>query len=158
MRTYVYVGLFLLLTCPVVAQEVSNVVGRIASRANCINNESITWNWETPDDLLPPLRQTVSKHIDNLYDDTHIVSTPWERDWHSFAGHAGEGLPTTILVPYQMPYPCYGGEYTWPPSTCYFTLYFPYEVWDRWEVEGTHTEEINEMVTTRNTSATSCNF
>ena len=57
------------------------------SRANCINNESISWDWTHYWWLI-----TRSEHY-NLYTGQliHIIETPPEFTWRSAATHWGEG-------------------------------------------------------------------
>jgi hypothetical protein len=60
-----------------------------ASRANCMNNESITWNskqsykWKTIS-----IHQHVNKKKDKYWN--HIVDTGWDYTWRSAAVHWGE--------------------------------------------------------------------
>lgn len=57
------------------------------SRANCVNNETITWD-ATRDWIL----QTISIHIDKE-NNQHKIVTPWEDTWRSAAVHWREALP-----------------------------------------------------------------
>lgn len=57
------------------------------SRANCVNNESISWDW-TRDWLLI----TRSEHYNvNTGEFIHALQTPAEWTWRSAAVHWGEG-------------------------------------------------------------------
>lgn len=56
------------------------------SRANCGNNESITWDATQYHDL-----STDSKHFKSTQDN-HIVKTGWENTWRSAAVHWGESF------------------------------------------------------------------
>lgn len=56
------------------------------SRANCVNNESISWDWPGREHLL----WTASHHTRNGRQ--HPVQTGWQRTSHSAAVHWGEGL------------------------------------------------------------------
>lgn len=97
----------------------------------------------------------MSYHEDKYFGDNHTVSTPYERDWHSPAWHWTEGLKQAIiLTSYRVPYPCVGFDW----NICWRTVYFVRVTNDRWTVEGTHTEEISGIVSTRKTYATGCNF
>lgn len=58
----------------------------IHSRANCVNNESITWDWTTYWTLA-----TQSTHYKGLKN-SHIVKTGWQKTWRSAAVHYGEGM------------------------------------------------------------------
>lgn len=59
----------------------------IHSRANCGNNESITWHLGHAYDLW-----TASNHIDARTGTTiHAVVANWEHTWRSAAVHWGEG-------------------------------------------------------------------
>jgi len=70
------------------------------SRANCFNNESISWDWIWNDYywLL-----TFSNHYHSA--GAHQVSKGWEYTWRSFAGHPGEGTSGGWYVE--------GYHYTW---------------------------------------------
>jgi hypothetical protein len=57
------------------------------SRANCINNESITWDWTTY-----RMSGTVSQHYRNGVW-IHGINTGWEYTWRSAAVHWGEAKP-----------------------------------------------------------------
>lgn len=57
------------------------------SRANCANNESITWDWTTYRDT-----GTVSQHYQNGAW-IHGITTGWEYTWRSAAVHWGEAKP-----------------------------------------------------------------
>jgi hypothetical protein len=57
------------------------------SRANCVNNESISWDWTHEWVLL-----TTSDHINARSGAVlHSLSTGWENTWRSAAVHWGEG-------------------------------------------------------------------
>lgn len=63
----------------------------IHSRANCVNNESITWDarWYR-------IYRTVSSHQTfdgKQYKVKHVVDTLWEDTWRSAAVHWGEANP-----------------------------------------------------------------
>lgn len=57
------------------------------SRANCVNNESISWEYRVYREL-----GTVTHHYhDGIF--IHGYSTGWENTWRSAAAHWGEALP-----------------------------------------------------------------
>ena len=57
------------------------------SRANCINNESITWDWTTY-----RLSGTVSQHY-RYGSWVHGITTGWQNTWRSAAVHWSEAVP-----------------------------------------------------------------
>ena len=59
----------------------------IHSRANCANNESITWHYNHPYNLL-----TVSDHLRNGQLQ-HRLAAGWETTWRSANVHWGEAGP-----------------------------------------------------------------
>lgn len=76
----------------------------IHSRANCYNNESITWDWTKNHRLW-----TQSVHY-KLRTYQHSVTTGWQTTWRSAAVHWGEGgmmVPGPIGLPVMVP--------LWPP-------------------------------------------
>lgn len=133
--------------------------GYIFSRANCINNESITFHQTSE------LRRTLSKHTDTLYGGSHTISssstlvdTP-----RSAAIHPGEGYPTIYIKIARIPYPCgfetivHNNETTAVlPVFCYMEVPLPEIVFDRWFVSGTHIERIDNLQLTRYTSTRYC--
>jgi hypothetical protein len=54
------------------------------SRANCVNNESISWEWNVYREL-----GTVSHHLKGGQL-IHVVNTGWQYTWRSAAVHWGE--------------------------------------------------------------------
>lgn len=62
-----------------------------ASRANCVNNESISWHYGKN-----YLLATTSHHYTNWSTLQHIVDTGWQYTWRSAAVHWGEGVPPTV--------------------------------------------------------------
>lgn len=57
----------------------------VHSRANCINNESISWDWTHNWNL-----KTEARHYLN-HNFVHMSETEWENTWRSAAVHWGEG-------------------------------------------------------------------
>jgi hypothetical protein len=58
------------------------------SRANCYNNESITWDFTTNH-----IMSTVSLHLENQ-ELRHQLNTDWVNTWRSAAVHWVEAVPT----------------------------------------------------------------
>lgn len=94
------------------------------SRANCVNNESITWDWPGTNYWL----WTNSSHWKNGWDAG--ASTGWEYGFRSAAVHWGEGLKRGYIV-YGNHYrfiPGYGTQYMGRTQTdnCNLGFFFPY--------------------------------
>lgn len=120
------------------------------SRANCANNESITY---FPGDPAP--RKVDSWHWDYVVGRWHSVSRGSFRGDETWltAAHWGEGLiPRWTIV---WVWVC-----GWTPEgyCCWLEArYVP--VWDRWYVEGDHWKMVNGVETLMAaTSANDCNF
>lgn len=69
----------------------------IHSRANCANNESISWHLNNPHEL-----KTISVHRkqDRWGSYSHVVETPWKNTWRSAAVCWGEGYSGWSVVGY----------------------------------------------------------
>lgn len=66
------------------------------SRANCVNNESISWQRDYSFTL-----KTVSEHYFNN-ELQHMLDTGWEYTWRSAAVHWGEGRGGWTVVGYHL--------------------------------------------------------
>lgn len=69
----------------------------IHSRANCGNNESISWHLNTNYEL-----KTISIHRkkDRWGEYNHIIETPWKKTWRSAAVCWGEGTNDWGVIGY----------------------------------------------------------
>jgi len=56
------------------------------SRANCANNETISWDW-----IADHLLMTASVHTRINGTEEHVISDGWRNTWRSAAVHWGEG-------------------------------------------------------------------
>ncbi len=56
------------------------------SRANCVNNESISWDWTTNWKLW-----VRSDHLNLSNGKRHVFATGWQTTWRAAAVHWGEG-------------------------------------------------------------------
>lgn len=146
-------------------------VGWVFSRANCINNESITWLMAPAGRRflpkgVPALRRTASTHYDRLNDVSHTVTTGdnLELTSRSAAIHWFEGRPTylgtrwvTRLVPvWRLVLTDDGWKIVCVlrPVRVRVRVYMT----DRWVVSGDHWENAGAGITHRRTSATDCNW
>ena len=69
----------------------AGVFGRtVHSRANCLNNESITW-WRGHYNTW----RVVSAHL-SPYGQAHVIDTGWQYTWRAHAIHWGEGNPVKL--------------------------------------------------------------
>ena len=127
--------------------------GWIVSRANCVNNESITWHTTSE------LRRTASRHWDRLVAESHVVlsSSSFVDERHSGAIHVGEGVPTLLI--HHVPIFSRCDPLFFATQHC-ARIYVPVPVlwFDRWSVQGNHEEIIDDELVIRTTAATDCNF
>jgi hypothetical protein len=88
--TFTVQFIFLILSLLFVNSSFAGLAGLTwHSRANCINNESITWDFTRYRELY-----TESSHFiedDGRMIDHHAVEVGWEFTWRSAAVHWGEG-------------------------------------------------------------------
>ncbi len=97
------------------------------SRANCVNNESISWDWPGNNYWL----WTFGYHYDNKFELwEQILSTGWEETYRSAAIHWGEGFRGQYTV--------FGDHYMWvngygllymgrtQTNNCNLAYFFPY--------------------------------
>ncbi len=63
------------------------------SRANCVNNESISWQANNTMVL-----RTLSGHANASQIITHVIDTGWENTWRSAAVHWGEGRGGWLVI------------------------------------------------------------
>lgn len=127
MRNQTYLKSLLKLLIPISATvfTVPSQAGLVwFSRANCVNNESITWDWPGNNRWL----WTNSSHYKNGWQPT--IRTGWEYTWRSAAVHWNEGYSGGWYV--------VGQHYQWLPGygehqfgqtftqNCNLNYFFPY--------------------------------
>ena len=149
-------------------------VGWVFSRANCVNNESITWLATvrvhphlivTPKGV-PARRMTASTHYDRLNRVSHTVRTgdDLELTWRSAAIHWLEGLPTyvgsrwVLRLVRKWVIVIRDGRLRLVRTYRLVRVRVRVYVTDRWIVYGDHWENPGNGLTHRETQATDCNW
>lgn len=95
------------------------------SRANCVNNESISWDWPTNSYWL----YTIGQHYRNGAWEP-AIHTGWEYTFRSAAVHWGEGFSggAYVIGSHYMYISGYGTLYLGqtPTTNCNLAYFFPY--------------------------------
>ena len=156
-------------TVPASAQ----LAGWVASRANCYNDESFTYrvtliraHWFPIPIPSPAPRRTLSYHHDRLNHVTHSVesSSGLVNTWRSAAVHLLEGVPTIVGYRFELrPVVSWGNFCDQFFDDCYWHfgvrwewVYVPSYMYDRWQVDGKHWEDLGSGQYVRHTSVTDC--
>ena len=162
------------LTLAISTPASAQVAGWVASRANCINNESFTYKatfiirWPLPPIPVPQAapRRTISTHHDRLGAPPHSVesSSGLVNTWRSAAVHWGEGLPTVIgyvtvpraVVRWTCGWDPLDDKFRCGPEIVIVWVRIPVEITDRWRVDGEHWEDLGAGPYVRYTSVVDC--